>query len=109
MKTHKIALPLFVALLTATSQAADSGLKESVLQKLERIVIPELEIRDATLRDAVDLLKKKSTELDVDSPAAEQGVNIILKFDTGTGGGGLTKDAPAAPVADPADARMTVS
>jgi general secretion pathway protein D len=94
--TKKLALTLLVALLTAATQAADTGLKESVQHKLERIVIPKLEFRDAPLREVAEFLRKKSIELDVDSPAAQRGVNFFFPI-------------PAAPVANPADARVTVS
>ena len=77
----------------------DSGLTERIRRKLELIVIPKLEFREATIREAVDYLKKKSQELDIDSPAGEKGVNIVLKLDS-TGGGapvGLPEAAPAVP------------
>ena len=112
----------------------DGGQKEKIQRKLERIIIPKLEFREATIREAVDFLKKKSVDLDVDSPAGEKGVNIVLKLDAGSGGGGgggLPEAAPAgvpgipgldaapaavpaagvpaAPVGNPSDARITVS
>ena len=77
----------------------DSGLTERIRRKLERIVIPKLEFREATIREAVEYLKKKSQELDIDSLAGEKGVNIVLKLDS-TGGGapvGLPEAAPAVP------------
>ena len=55
---------------------------ERIRRKLERIVIPKLEFREATIREAIEFLKKKSQELDVDSPAGEKGVNIVLKLDS---------------------------
>jgi general secretion pathway protein D len=108
---------------------------ERIRRKLERIVIPKLEFREATIREAVDFLKKKSVELDDISPAGEKGVNIVLKLEGAGGGGGGGAPAPAAapaipgipgleaapaapaaapaaaPVAigNPADARITVS
>ena len=111
----------------------DSGLTERIRRKLERIVIPKLEFREATIREAVEFLKKKSQELDVDSPAGEKGVNIVLKLDSTGGGGpvGLPEAAPAvpgipgldpvpaaapampampaAPLGSPGDARITVA
>ncbi|MEP6673383.1 MAG: Amuc_1098 family type IV pilus outer membrane protein, partial [Chthoniobacter sp.] len=109
---------------------------ERIRRKLERIVIPKLEFREATIREAIDFLKKKSVELDDFSPAGEKGVNIVLKLEGGGGGnaggagGGAAAggaaipgipglDAPAAapagapvaaaPIGNPADARITVS
>ena len=61
---------------------------ERIRRKLERIIIPKIEFRDATVREAIDFLKKKSVELDDFSPAGEKGVNIVLKLDAGNGGGG---------------------
>ncbi len=108
---------------------------ERLNRKLDRIIIPKLEFREATIREAIEFLKKKSVELDIDSPAGERGVNIVLKLEgaTGGGGGGAPEAAPAAvpgipglepapgaapagaPAAapgmfvSPADARITVS
>ncbi|HSI10840.1 MAG TPA: type II and III secretion system protein, partial [Chthoniobacter sp.] len=107
---------------------------ERIRRKLERIIIPKLEFREATIREAVDFLKKKSVELDDGSPAGEKGVNIVLKLEGAGGGGGAPAGAapaaaaipgipgleaapaapagvPAAPAAlgSPADARITVS
>ena len=107
---------------------------ERIMKKLERIIIPKLELHEATIREAIDFLKKKSADLDVDSPVGDKGVNIVLKLDTG-GGSAPAPDAPApavapipgleaipaapaaaaipggaaAPMANPADARVTVS
>jgi general secretion pathway protein D len=110
-----------------------AGLTERIKRKLDRIIIPKLEFREATVREAIDFLKKKSQELDVDSPAGEKGVNIVLKLEGSGGGGGVAPEAapagvpgipgldpiPAAPNApamaapaafgSPADARITVS
>ena len=71
---------------------------EKIRRKLERIIIPKLEFREATIREAIDFLKKKSVELDDFSPAGEKGVNIVLKLE-GAGGGGpaAVPGGPAAP------------
>ena len=106
---------------------------ERIRRKLERIIVPKLEFREATIREAIDFLKKKSVELDDLSPAGEKGVNIVLKLDPSSGGSapaptaaqttipgipGLEAPVAApsagAPVAgatlsSPADARITVS
>ena len=42
---------------------------ERIMKKLEKIIIPKLELREATIREAIDFLKKKSVDLDVDSPS----------------------------------------
>ena len=106
-----------------------AGLTARTQKKLEKIIIPRLEFREATIREAVDFLKKKSVELD-DSPT-EKGVNIVLKLEGGSAGPapdlapspvapaipGLEPlpGAAAAPLApaglgvSPTDARITVS
>ncbi len=99
--------------------------------KLNKIIIPKLEFREATIREAVDFLKKKSIDLDTQEPdPTRRGVNIVLRLE-GAGAIGLPAggdaglplgipglDAPAAavpspaavlPVASPADARITIS
>jgi general secretion pathway protein D len=119
--------------IPVTEQRTDAGLTERIRRKLERIIIPKLEFREATIREAIEFLKKKSVELDVDSPAGDKGVNIVLKLET-TGGAAPTglpeapppgvpgipglEPAPAAvpampaapmPMGNPGDARITVS
>ena len=76
---------------------------EYITTKLNRIIIPKIEFRDATVREAVDFLKEKSRDLDTTEPdPARRGVNIVLQLDTG---GGLSSapaaitPAPAAPAA----------
>ena len=99
-----------------------------IQRKLERIIIPKLEFKEATIREAVDYLKRKSVELDPDDP--KTGVNIVLKLEGGTSVSapdagaapatsaipGLdtpapapTATAPPAALGNPADARITVS
>ena len=93
-----------------------------IQRKLERIIIPKLEFKEATIREAVDYLKKKSLELDPDEP--KTGVNIVLKLESGPSvavpeppaapapGGipGLDAGAaPAAPLGSPGGAPITVS
>ncbi len=55
---------------------------EAIAAKLNRIVIPKIELRDATIREAVDFLKQRSRELDTttDDPKQKRGVNIVLKL-----------------------------
>ena len=98
-----------------------------IQRKLERIIIPKLEFKEATIREAVDYLKKKSVELDPDDPKV--GVNIVLRLEGGSNV--VVPDAAGAPPAsaipgldaapapavaaapaalgNPADARITVS
>jgi len=65
---------------------------ESITNKLNSIIIPKVEFRDATVREAVDYLQQKSVQLDKDTP--KTGVNIVLNIDNSGGGGGASA-APA--------------
>ena len=72
-------------------------------QKLARIIIPKLEFKDATIREAVDFLKKKSADLDTsETEPSKRGVNIVLKLENAGGGGvGLPPEIPTAPAGIP--------
>ncbi len=69
-----------------------------LIMQAEHIIIPKLEFREATIREAIDYLKKKSVDLDVDSPPGDRGVNIVLKLE-GSSGGGAPAGGAAAPAA----------
>ena len=58
-----------------------SGNTGAIQNKLGRTIIPRLEFKEATIRESLDYLKKKSVELDPDDP--KTGVNIVLKLDEG--------------------------
>jgi len=107
-------------------RSVDPGNIAKIQRKLERIIIPKLEFKEATIREAVDYLKKKSVDLDPDDP--KTGVNIVLKLEAGPSIGipdaapppisaipGLDAAPAALPAAapmaigSPADARITVS
>jgi hypothetical protein len=51
----------------------------SIRRKLMTIVIPRLEFRNATLREALEFLKKKSVEFDPAEDPANRGVSIVWK------------------------------
>ncbi len=74
----------------------EQGLTQRLQLKLANIIIPKLEFREATIREAIDFLKKKSSDLDnTETDPAKRGVNIVLKLDTP-----VTSSAPEiAPVA----------
>jgi general secretion pathway protein D len=55
---------------------------EATMAKLNRIIIPKIDLRDATVREAVEFLKQRSRELDTstEDPQERRGVNIFLKL-----------------------------
>jgi general secretion pathway protein D len=79
-----------------TQDSLQPALTQRIQRKLERIVIPRLEFREATIREAIEFLKKKSYDLD-DPNDPNRGVNIVLRLDS-PGGGAVIPEAPAAPV-----------
>jgi beta-lactamase regulating signal transducer with metallopeptidase domain len=68
----------------ALSAPADSPAPGTVQAKLNGIIIPDIEFRDATVRECVDFLSQKSRELDTaGADPSRRGVNIVLKGDPG--------------------------
>lgn len=64
----------------------------SLKSKLDRIIIPNIDFHDTTLSDAVELLRKKSAELDTtETDPARKGVNIVLNASGTT----ISGDLPA--------------
>ena len=54
---------------------------ELMIARLNRIVIPRVEFRDATVRQAVSFLQQRSRDLDTtESDPERRGVNIVLKL-----------------------------
>ncbi len=74
---------------------------EAITSKLNRIIIPKIDLRDATVREAVEFLKQRSRELDTttDDPSQKRGVNIVLKLPAPT-----EAAAPTDPNAPPPEA-----
>lgn len=70
-----------------------------ITAKLNRIIIPRLDLQDETVQDAVERLKQLSRQLDTstDDPKSKRGVNIVLKLDS------ATPPPPADPSATPAE------
>ncbi len=79
---------------------------EAIVNKLNRIIIPRIDLQDATVREAVDFLKQRSKDLDTttDNPQDRRGVNIVLKLDSAAPAPAVD---PAAAPADPALAAPT--
>ena len=78
--------------------AADSAGLARMKAKLNGIIIPKLEFREATLREAVKYLSEVSQALDVqEQNPSQKGVKIVLKLDsgsTGSGDGGVSTAIP---------------
>ena len=73
-----------------------------ISQKLSRIIVPKVEFKDATVREAIDFLKARSKELDTtETDPAQKGVNIVLQL---TEAGSMSAPAPAPAAAAPAAA-----
>jgi len=69
----------------------------TITNKLNRIVIPRIEFRDATVAEALDFLKAKSVELDAQEPdPTRRGVNIVDEV-SDQAMGAEAAAAPAAP------------
>jgi general secretion pathway protein D len=61
---------------------------EAITAKLNRIIIPKIDMSDTTIREAVDYLHQLSVKLDTVEPdPAKKGVNIFLKLSSGPSGG----------------------
>ena len=69
----------------------DFSTETRISQKMDRIVIPEIEFRQANIADVISWLGDASREYDQDDvPAAERGVNFVL--DLGDVGGGASAE-----------------
>lgn len=72
---------------------------EGISAKLNRIIIPKIELKEATIREAVERLKQISK--DRDTSTDKKGVNIVLKLPSAPV---APAAAPGLPGADPAAA-----
>ena len=82
MKTLILTVSTVLSFLGAT-KAADAPQSSllSIEQKLDSIVIPQVEFKDATPAEAVQYLREVSRKLDPSSPAEQRGVNIVLNLE----------------------------
>ena len=73
--------------------------RKMILDKMKRIIIPELDFRQANIHDVIDFLQEASVDFDsVELPEGENpGVNIILNLRSGRQAGAAA--APADPFA----------
>ncbi|XHR28257.1 MAG: Amuc_1098 family type IV pilus outer membrane protein [Chthoniobacteraceae bacterium] len=77
------------------SNAQTTNNTVAIQNKLNTIIIPKVEFKDATVREAIEFLKIKSRELDRDPDPSRRGVNIVLQLDGGNGAAAPTADAGA--------------
>jgi general secretion pathway protein D len=78
---------------TTKMKGDDEIRRAATLNKMTQIRIPEVDFRQANIRDVVSFLHAQSVEFDpAPTPAEKKGVNIILKLDAAAGG---TTPAPA--------------
>lgn len=74
------------ARLDPMDPVSDRSGTERMTAKLNSIIIPKLDIKDVTVREAVSYLQQLSRQLDTQEPNIQKrGVNIFLKLDTGVG------------------------
>ncbi|HEV3410605.1 MAG TPA: Amuc_1098 family type IV pilus outer membrane protein [Chthoniobacterales bacterium] len=124
----------------ATAAGGDTAAREAtgtarISHKLNTIIIPRIEFRDASIREAIDYLRQQAAANDP-APEGRKGVDIVLRLNAigGRGGpaappvtpaaadplapipadaGAVTQPAPiavpAAPTVSPQDARITIT
>src|SRR5439155_21820960 len=61
----------------AVGASRELGGTARVSKKLNSIIIPHLEFRDASIREAIDVLREQAAENDT-GPDGQRGVNIVL-------------------------------
>ena len=62
---------------------SNGGSIAAISSKLARIIVPKVEFKEATVREAIEFLKDKSKILDTqEQDPTRKGVNIVLQLDT---------------------------
>jgi type II secretory pathway component GspD/PulD (secretin)/tetratricopeptide (TPR) repeat protein len=96
------------AMPAAIGAQRNLGGTAQITNKLNTIIIPRIEFRDATLREAIDFLRQQAEENDT-SGTGKRGVNIVLppsvtvqRVITPPAGAAAAPAAPGAPGAPPA-------
>jgi general secretion pathway protein D len=87
---------------------------ELMIARLNRIIIPKVDFRDATVRQAITFLAQRSRDLDTTEADADQrGVNIVLKLPSTppvvAPAAGDLLDGGAAPAAPTPESRITLN
>lgn len=78
------------AVTTTSSTKSTAPNTRGITEKLNRIILPKVDFKESTVREAIEFLVQKSKTLD----DAKEGVNIVLKLDD-QGGGSAPDPAPA--------------
>lgn len=63
-----------------TTQQQEARGTEAILAKLNRIIIPRINLEETTLREAITFLQQQSVRLDTTGDEARRGVNIVLQL-----------------------------
>jgi len=63
----------------AVGSQRELGGTAAMTNKLNKIIIPHIEFRDATIREAIDVLREQAAENDT-GPEGQRGVNIVLRL-----------------------------
>lgn len=73
---------------------------EAIVSKLNRIIIPRLDVQEATVRDVVDFLKQRSKDLDTtaDETPEKKGVSIVMKLEDAQAPDPAASASPSAPL-----------
>src|SRR5438067_9585354 len=63
----------------AVGSQRELGGTAAMTNKLNKIIIPHIEFRDATIREAIDVLREQAAENDA-GPTGQRGVNSVLRL-----------------------------
>ena len=78
------------AVVSTTSTKSNAPSTRGITDKLNKIILPKIDFKETTVREAIEFLVQKSKQLD----DAHEGVNIVLKLDD-QGGSSAPAPAPA--------------
>jgi hypothetical protein len=95
---------LFLSTSPHAAEAPEPAREDAIRRKLMTFIIPRLEFREASIREAIDFLKQKSIQVDPDPDPGNRGVSIVLRLPVNQPAG-----VPAPPAVDPDGPRITLS
>ncbi|MEX1110486.1 MAG: Amuc_1098 family type IV pilus outer membrane protein [Chthoniobacterales bacterium] len=106
----------FVEARTTDSSALQDERRgtEMMIARLNRIIVPKIDLRDASIRQAVSFLQQQSRALNTpdDAEGEQTGINIVLKLPASAPAAAAETDEFGQPVAAapaPSDARVTLN